>query len=564
MTSRRHFLQTMAALPPTLSLSNSWAANPDPSRLAMVIGNSNYRDAPLDNPVNDARSVAGLFDQAGFTVSSHLNARRTDMMSAIERFAADVSKAETKLVVFYYAGHGVQLDWRNYLIPVDAAAQTADQLRQSCIDLNQLISQLGKSKNKTFVVILDACRNNPFGSAYKPEQQGLSQFDAPVGSLLAYATSPGSVASDGSGQNGLYTENLVRELSVRGTRIEDALKRVRLNVRLASGGAQIPWETTSLESDVFIFNDGNNKLSVSEQERVLEADFSEWARIKSSTKIDDWVVYLKNYPNGRFAEIAQSRLTRLLAEKEKTSAISVASAAPAPAQEPAPAMQVIELRPGGQAPELLQTSVNPFSAGRYPLARKFSVGDEAVIRVSDMISKAQTSMLTLTVTRVDVEADRVELNSGVWIMDLMGNFIQTPNFGAQDLPQQMVPAELQLGKKWTSAWKEQNPNWGLRILKLDMSIVAFEKLRIAAGEFDVFRIEGNGWVNAGAKLTRRYWVAPGLNFALRYEHLRTNNGRYFESDRYELVSLRQQSLDPACTTRSPGNSRSFVIKSSCG
>ena len=319
MTTRRGFIKTLAAVPPLLSFRRSWAANPaaDPSRLALIIGNSSYRDAPLVNPANDARAVGALFTQAGFTVDSRLDATRSDMMAAIERFGAAAKRAETKLVVFYYAGHGAQLDWRNYLLPVDAVVQKQEDMKQRCVDLSLLLGQLSTAKDKTFVIILDACRNNPFGSAYRPEQKGLSQFDAPVGSLLAYATSPGNVASDGEGQNGLYTENLVRELGKRGTRIEDALKRVRLNVRLASHGAQIPWETTSLEGDVFIFNEGRKKLSETELEQLVEADVSEWARIKSSKKIDDWVSYLQTFPNGRFAEIAQMRLARLLAEDEK-------------------------------------------------------------------------------------------------------------------------------------------------------------------------------------------------------------------------------------------------------
>jgi uncharacterized caspase-like protein len=107
-------------------------------------------------------------------------------------------------------------------LPVDADRRAAEHMKQRCVDLGLLLGKLSAAKDKTFIVILDACRNNPFGSGYKPEQKGLSQFDAPVGSLLAYATSPGNVASDGEGANGLYTENLVRELSRRNTRIEDA------------------------------------------------------------------------------------------------------------------------------------------------------------------------------------------------------------------------------------------------------------------------------------------------------------------------------------------------------
>jgi uncharacterized caspase-like protein len=319
MTTRRSFIKVLAAVPPALYFRPAWSA-PDPSRLALVIGNSAYRDAPLINPANDARAVGGLFSQAGFTVTSHLDATRSDMLAAIERFGAAAKRPETRLVVFYYAGHGAQLDWRNYLLPVDAVVETQEHMKQRCVDLSLLLGQLSAAKDKTFVVILDACRNNPFGAGYRPEQRGLSQFDAPVGSLLAYATSPGNVASDGEGQNGLYTENLVRELGKRNTRIEDALKRVRLNVRLASHGEQIPWETTSLEGDIFIFNEGQKKHSETELEQLVEADVTEWTRIKSSKKTGDWVSYLQAFPNGRFAEIAQLRLARLLAEDEKLAA----------------------------------------------------------------------------------------------------------------------------------------------------------------------------------------------------------------------------------------------------
>jgi hypothetical protein len=335
MTTRRRFIQTLAALPPSLAFRHVSAAA-DPSRLALIIGNSSYRESPLVNPANDAKAVSGLFTQAGFTVDSHLNATRTDMMTAIDRFGIAAKRAETKLVVFYYAGHGAQLDWRNYLLPIDAVVERQEDMKQRCVDLNLLLGQFSAAKDKTFVIILDACRNNPFGKSYRPDQKGLSQFDAPVGSLLAYATSPGNVASDGDGQNGLYTENLVRELGKRSTRIEDALKRVRLNVRLASKGEQIPWETTSLEGDVYIFNDGHKKLSEAEQERALEADLAEWGRIKSSRRADDWIAYLRNFPDGRFAEIAQTRLNRLLAETTRPATAIVPSLSQAVAATTAP------------------------------------------------------------------------------------------------------------------------------------------------------------------------------------------------------------------------------------
>ena len=120
MTTRRSFIKTLAAIAPVACARRSWAASADPTRVAMVIGNGAYRSAPLPNPVNDARAMAALFGQAGFTVDSQLDAARGDLVAAIERLGMAARRPETRQVVFYYAGHGVQLDWRNYLLPVDA------------------------------------------------------------------------------------------------------------------------------------------------------------------------------------------------------------------------------------------------------------------------------------------------------------------------------------------------------------------------------------------------------------------------------------------------------------
>ena len=578
MTSRRSFIKVLAALPPALSLRRTWAAGPaapDPARLALIIGNSAYRNAPLTNPANDAKAVGGLFTQAGFTVDSHLDATRSDMLGAIERFGATARRSASRLVVFYYAGHGAQLDWRNYLLPVDAVVEKQEHLKQRCIDLSLLLGQLSAAKDKTFVIILDACRNNPFGAAYRPEQKGLSQFDAPAGSLLAYATAPGNVASDGEGQNGLYTEHLVRELGQRGARIEDALKRVRLNVRLASNGAQIPWETTSLEGDVVIFNGGQTRLSEAEIETQLEADVAEWTRIKASKTIDDWVGYLRNFPNGRFAEIAQMRLNRLLAEAEKLAAekrrqeeqkareeqqrleddrrrleqekqklaTPVATAKPDPVQAIAPtAAPMLEIRAGIAVPTLIAPSANPFSAGRYPLNRIFTVGDAATVRISDILTGIEEQIRKVNVTRVDYDEDRVEYNNGITITDLMGNPIKLGRT-EYDSPVQFTPAEFQVGKKWTAAF-HRTRNGKASNSYFDMQITKRETISVPAGSFDTFRIEGEGWnLTQGMQLSVKLWLVPGINFIIRREQItRGRKGRFRQTERQELVALRQHAF----------------------
>ncbi len=570
MPTRRTVIKTLAALPSVFSFSPAWAAA-DPSRLALVIGNSAYRDSPLLNPGNDARAMAGLLGLAGFTVDSFLDVNRTEMVAAIEKFGAAISRPGIRQVVFYYAGHGVQLDWRNYLAPIDAKVDTADQLRQNCVDLGLLLKALGgAAKNQTFIIILDACRDNPFGSTYRPEQAGLAQFDAPVGSLLAYATSPGKGAADESagGKNGLYTEHLLRELSKRGTRIEDALKRVRLNVRLASRGTQVPWETTSLESDVFLFNDGQVKLSDAELEKQIEADLLAWASIKSSRKLDDWVGYLRSFPNGRFAEIAQLRVTRLMDEAEKAAkaaeaakveeAAKVAESAKAAAfkaavpvtgkaAEPAAASVrkkwAIELRAGAPVPQIFVPSANPYSAGFYPLGRKYTVGDEAIFRETDYLTGVEQRVYTNRVTGVDLHADRVEINSGKGIIDLMGNPLKLGGLEF-DVPRQQHPAELQVGKKWTAAYIQSRQGADANRIAIDFHVSRKEKITVPAGTFEAFLIEGWGWsLTRGAQIQFRLWLLPRLNFAVKWEVVtRARDGRYGEASRHELISLRQHAV----------------------
>ncbi len=534
MTTRRQFLQTLAAIPPALALPRAWGAGADASRLALVIGNGAYRDSPLANPINDARAMAGLIGQAGFMVSTLQDAGRADMLAAIEHFGAAARRPETKQVIFYYAGHGAQLDWRNYLLPVDAEVSSAEEIKQRCVDLGMLLGELGAARDRTFIVILDACRNNPFGKAYQPQQKGLSQFDAPAGSLLAYATAPGQVAFDGSGRNGLYTENLLRELARRGTRIEDALKRVRLNVRLASHGVQIPWETTSLETDVYLFANGSKKLSDAELERQIEADLAAWSAIKSSQKTEDWVNYLRNFPNGRFAEIAQQRLARLLAETERPTT----PAAPAPA--PAASAPAIEFKAGEKAPQLLPPSPNPYSAGRYPLGRHYSAGDAATYRQSDLLTGIEERVYTLHVSRVSERADRVVINRGAVIWDLMGNALK---IGEQefDAPRQFAPAELQVGKRWTAAFVTTRKG-APESVHFDVQIVRRERISVPAGTFEAFRIEASGWSKtAGAQFEVTLWLVPGVNFPIKSESvMRARNGKLRNTERHELLALRQQ------------------------
>jgi uncharacterized caspase-like protein len=222
------------------------AAPAKAKRLALVIGNGAYKEAPLPNPSNDVDDMEKALKDSGFTVIKRKNATLKEMHLALREFGDRLDRQGTG--VFYFAGHGMQVRGRNYLIPVDADIQREDEVAFASMDLGAVMDKLDSAKNPVNIVILDACRNNPFGTKLQATAKGLAQVDAPPGTLIAFATAPGSTAADGGGRNGLYTQHLVKQIEKPGAAIEEVFKAVRAGVRVDSKNLQIPWESTSLES----------------------------------------------------------------------------------------------------------------------------------------------------------------------------------------------------------------------------------------------------------------------------------------------------------------------------
>jgi hypothetical protein len=216
-------------------------------RIALVIGNDSYRAAPLKNPVNDARAIAAKLGSLGFEVIELENASQKEMNRSITLLGERLAGGGVGL--FYYAGHGMQVKGRNYLIPVDAEISSEASVRNESVDVDQVLEQLSASPLN--IVILDACRNNPFERRFRGASGGLAQVDAPMGTVIAYATAPGKVASDGSGAHGLYTTELLNAMDVPGLAIEDIFKRVRVNVAKSTANAQVPWEASSLTGNFY-------------------------------------------------------------------------------------------------------------------------------------------------------------------------------------------------------------------------------------------------------------------------------------------------------------------------
>ncbi|MEM1137427.1 MAG: caspase family protein [Bacteroidota bacterium] len=221
-------------------------------RLALVVGNASYQNAvPLGNPVNDARSIAKALQNLGFEVIKVENASLSEMKRKVDDFGLKLKNYDVGL--FYYAGHGIQSRGNNFLVPIEANLMTERQVEYDCIRADRVLSFMEDAQSKVNIVILDACRNNPFERSWSRSTagNGLAFMNAPSGSLIAYATSPGSTASDGTGFNGLYTEALLKELNSSDLTILQMFQRVRARVVEQSSGKQIPWESTSLTGDFY-------------------------------------------------------------------------------------------------------------------------------------------------------------------------------------------------------------------------------------------------------------------------------------------------------------------------
>lgn len=224
-------------------------------RLALVVGNSTYKIAPLKNPVNDAFDMSACLIKLGFKVDRLLNADKKTIDEAIRRFGKHLKTGGIGL--FYYAGHGMQINGKNYLIPVDAHIEKQSDIIYEAVDANRILTEMYQAGNGLNIIILDACRNNPFTRSFRSATVGLAPMDAPNGTYITYATEPGSVAADGEGRNGLFTKHLLKVMQMA-LPIEQVMKRVRRSVMQATDNRQVPWDASSLTGD-FYFN--NSKIT---------------------------------------------------------------------------------------------------------------------------------------------------------------------------------------------------------------------------------------------------------------------------------------------------------------
>lgn len=506
--ARRTLLAAAAAMPLT-----SLAQPAGLARVALVIGNAAYASAPLLNPGRDAAAVASRLRTLGYQVIERRDASRGQMAGALDE-AASALRGRQGVGLLYYAGHGLQIDWRNYMLPVDMRIANATDVPAQALDVQQVLEAFRSAGTRTNVIVLDACRDNPFAGA--SAARGLAPLDAPPGTFLAFATAPGHVAEDGSADdgNGLYTRFLLQALQKPEAPIEDLFKRVRTQVRRASGGRQIPWESTSLEED-FAFASGQRieAQGLRERDALFQAQKRDWERIRQSTRVEDFYAFLQSHPSGVFAELAQAAVDRL------SRPVVVAQAAPA----------------------LAGVAMLPPGVDRYRL------GDEWEVEIIDHMAGDSRTRQTRTVTAV--QGDRVEINRGRIVIDQLGTLTYNRT-GRKDPGILVVPSELRVGMRWRSDFVNQPDAPGAPAGRnyYDYRVSGIETLELPfapSGRVRAFHIVGEGQAvlpHGTARLVNELWIDPSSMWAVKQLFQRVPRGAAGPDlhDTTLMVAMRRQ------------------------
>ncbi len=527
-------------------------------RLALVIGNEAYRNAPLDNPVNDARAMAGALRATGFEVTLLTNADLQQTLAALRDFG-DRLKEGGGAGLFYFAGHGMQIRGRNFLLPVSAKFAREDEVAYESLDAQAVLDKMESAGNGTNLVILDACRNNPFARSTRGVPQGLAQMDAPVGTLIAFSTAPGTVASDGDGANGLYTRHLLGGIGTPGLKLEDLFKQVRAAVRRESQGRQVPWESTSLEGDFYFVPPPPPAPA---PDPLALVDDTLWDTVKDSDQPGVLQLYLRRLPAGRHAAEAQRRL-EALATPAPATAPPATEPAPPPAAEPAP----LALAPaeGGRADRAIEESSRRINeilrwgdegTDRRPPkpARNgagFTQGDRYRWLLTDRRRNESIGMLFWRIDRVDADGS-LGVNEGAVQLDPVGdlrmaNDLRRGTWERWDLP---VPigAAARAGQRMPFETRREMRDAQGVVSRMRLSGTlkpgGREVLVLQAGRLDTQRfelsadgaIERDNGTRGYVSWRQTIWFSPGLALPVAWELDERIDGRLERQLRQELVA----------------------------
>lgn len=286
------------------------------TRVALVIGNGAYTSAPpLPNPRNDAELMAQALKRVGFAVAKVIDADQRTMKSAMIEFGRAL-RASDAVGLFYYAGHGVQVNGENYLIPVNANIRHVSEVSLEGVNVNEFLATMERASARINIVVLDACRDNPFPGASRSTARGLAGVEAPRGTYIAYATSPGAVALDGDSGNSPYTAALARAIQRPGLTLEQVFKQTRAEVQRATADQQTPWETSSIIGDFYFLPEaGGDALATTPPPPAAPAgnqvELAFWNSIQDSDNPAAYRSYLQQFPDGVFAALARLKLDQL-------------------------------------------------------------------------------------------------------------------------------------------------------------------------------------------------------------------------------------------------------------
>jgi hypothetical protein len=285
-------------------------------RVALVIGNSAYQHvAPLKNPKNDAATMASSLKKVGFEVTIITDADAQKMKSAFLQFGRQLRKG-VDASVFYYAGHAVQYNGENYLIPTPAKILDRDELDFEAVNINSLMRLLNVASNSVNMVILDACRNNPFPAATRSTSRGLAPVSAPRGTYIAYSTAPGNVALDGDGENSEYTKALATAITEPGLEIAQGVRKVRRAVISATDEKQVPWESSSIVGNFYFKKAEPKPIVIATPKPSPEILASRaWRELRNSKDKIKLQAFLEQHKNTVFADLAMQQLALLAPKK---------------------------------------------------------------------------------------------------------------------------------------------------------------------------------------------------------------------------------------------------------
>lgn len=298
---------TIAAMLPLSAAAQDSPEQPAERKVALVIGNGAYRNTtPLTNPSHDAQLIGDTLSQLGFSLiggAPLIDADKATMEQAIREFGRQLQGGAVGL--FYYSGHGIQVNGANYLIPVTADVARDVDVKYELVDVGFVLDEMTHAGNRLNIVILDACRNNPFGKrGMRSVSSGLGQVVAPAGTVIGYATQPDNVASDGNGNNSPYTTALAAALHKPGLDLFGMFNDVGLQVKQATSGQQQPWLAASPVEGQFYFSGAPAGAAAP----VADPDTVYWETIKSSASSSDFQDYLARFPQGQFVTLAKRKL----------------------------------------------------------------------------------------------------------------------------------------------------------------------------------------------------------------------------------------------------------------